>query len=278
MSHPNKRPVTVEDLLRLKRAERPPAEFWDRFDRELRAKQLAALVEKRPWWQTMPRVFAGWRRYHLPLGATAVLAVTFLSLRDYPASTVEPVDPAIRSAQPVSAPMVAAVTAPVPEIISAQSFVSVTAPAIDPEPAVDAVASSSSLAPGEASNLVSLLGAASEEQSSRNELAPSARYIAANLAAARVAEPIIGRGLLAATPAAELRTLPRGTVVEPLAQMSLPGEGRRARLISAVMLAAATDSVSRPGERIGRNLSDERLNEEAMRRIKVKGDRLSLKL
>ena len=62
--HDSQRPVTLEDILRLKRNERPPAEFWTQFDRELRAKQLAALVEKRPWWRTIsrPRVFAGLRR------------------------------------------------------------------------------------------------------------------------------------------------------------------------------------------------------------------------
>ena len=49
------RPVSLEDLLRLKRAERPPAEFWQDFDRQLRAKQLAALVQSRPWWQEIGR-------------------------------------------------------------------------------------------------------------------------------------------------------------------------------------------------------------------------------
>src|SRR5262245_42366635 len=73
MNRDSKRPVTLEDLLSLKRAERPPAEFWTRFERDLRAKQLAALVEKRPWWQSMPRLFAGFSRYHLPIGATAVV-------------------------------------------------------------------------------------------------------------------------------------------------------------------------------------------------------------
>jgi hypothetical protein len=42
----SKRPIQIEDILRLKRAERPPAEFWGEFDRQLRAKQLAALVSK----------------------------------------------------------------------------------------------------------------------------------------------------------------------------------------------------------------------------------------
>ena len=40
MNPESTRPIVIEDLLRLKRAERPPAEFWSTFDRELRAKQL----------------------------------------------------------------------------------------------------------------------------------------------------------------------------------------------------------------------------------------------
>ena len=84
MNSDHQKPVSLEDLLRLKRAERPAPEFWTQFERELRAKQLAALVTKRPWWQTLPaRALAGLSRYHLPLGATAVLALTFLSVREY---------------------------------------------------------------------------------------------------------------------------------------------------------------------------------------------------
>jgi len=47
----------------------------------VRAKQLAALVVKRPWWQTLPEQSVG-RFVPLPspLGATAVLALTFLSV------------------------------------------------------------------------------------------------------------------------------------------------------------------------------------------------------
>lgn len=44
------RPPTIEDLLRLKRAERPDDAFWHEFDAGLRRKQLAAIVEPRPWW------------------------------------------------------------------------------------------------------------------------------------------------------------------------------------------------------------------------------------
>ena len=81
-SAPHRRPVTIEDLVRLKRAERPPAEFWPEWDRQLRTKQLAAILDKRPWWRdALPRLGLALGRYHLPLGATAILALTILTVR-----------------------------------------------------------------------------------------------------------------------------------------------------------------------------------------------------
>ena len=80
------RRVTVEDLLRLKRAERPPAEFWVGFEEQLRQKQLAALVERRPWWHGVAALSARLRWMRVPVGATAVLAVTLVSLRHYSSS------------------------------------------------------------------------------------------------------------------------------------------------------------------------------------------------
>ncbi|HVU15724.1 MAG TPA: hypothetical protein VHD32_02280 [Candidatus Didemnitutus sp.] len=78
----NHRPkVTIEDLLHLKRAERPASEFWSKFEGELRQKQLAALLEKRPWWH-MPAMMA--RRAMIPVGAAlAVGAVALISRHDF---------------------------------------------------------------------------------------------------------------------------------------------------------------------------------------------------
>lgn len=82
MPNTDQRPkVTVEDLLHLKRAERPDAEFWTGFERELRQKQLTALLEKRPWWREFPQLLA--RRAYLPVGATAILAFTLVSVKYY---------------------------------------------------------------------------------------------------------------------------------------------------------------------------------------------------
>ena len=70
-------PLTVEDLLRLKRAERPRPEFWTRFDRELRTKQLAAMMKREPWWHRLGESLNFSARYRLALGATAILALSF---------------------------------------------------------------------------------------------------------------------------------------------------------------------------------------------------------
>jgi hypothetical protein len=73
--------VTLEDLLRLKRAERPPDEFWARFESEIRAKQLSAIVSKRPWWDRFSGVFAVARRHQLSFGAAAAIALAFAGVR-----------------------------------------------------------------------------------------------------------------------------------------------------------------------------------------------------
>lgn len=79
--------VTIEDLLALKRAERPSEDFWKNFERELREKQLTALMVKRSWWQDLPHLLT--RRAYLPIGATAILTFTLVSLKFYtPAGSV----------------------------------------------------------------------------------------------------------------------------------------------------------------------------------------------
>jgi hypothetical protein len=75
---------TIEELLRLKRAERPSGEFWTEFERDLRTKQLAAIIEKRPWWVALrlPQAARQLARYQLPVGAAAVLALGFVVIRN----------------------------------------------------------------------------------------------------------------------------------------------------------------------------------------------------
>jgi hypothetical protein len=81
MKRDTERKITIEDLIRLKKAERPPAEFWARFESEIRAKQLSAIVSRRPWWDGISRAFAVVNRHQLPFGAAAALALTFAGFR-----------------------------------------------------------------------------------------------------------------------------------------------------------------------------------------------------
>jgi hypothetical protein len=67
--------VTVEKLLRLKRAERPEAAFWDGFDRELRRRQLATVVNSRPWYARFARGTWVALRRGLPVGALGAAAL-----------------------------------------------------------------------------------------------------------------------------------------------------------------------------------------------------------
>jgi hypothetical protein len=48
--------INVEDLLRLKRSERPSEDFWSDFDRDLHQRMLQTLVKEDPWYA---RILAG---------------------------------------------------------------------------------------------------------------------------------------------------------------------------------------------------------------------------
>jgi len=70
---------TLEDLLKLKRHEKPSAEFWRSFDRELREKTLKTVVHQQRWnasevVRTVRRVLTP----VFPVAAAALVAVAFL--------------------------------------------------------------------------------------------------------------------------------------------------------------------------------------------------------
>jgi hypothetical protein len=268
MNHPHKPTVTVEDLLRLKRAERPNAEFWAEFDQELRAKQLAALVAKRPWWSGLPRRIAALARYNLPLGATAVLAITLISLRNY-----EPV------IHPRSAP------APRAAASAAQTAASSTATQMVASPASTEVASPSEIVANEdadvatadtqeaanvnSARLVPVIQTRAEFNYSAPEDRPSIRSVAENRAAA---EAILGT----TRSGFEARALPVKLVTqEPLARIQNPSEARRSRFAST-FAAAAVGTSPIPTARVASRLSDEQLY-DTIHRFGASGNSVSFK-
>lgn len=263
-SRPDRR-ITVEDLLRVKRAERPPADFWTAFERELRTRQLAAAVEKRRWWFALPRVFAGLSRYQMPVGAAAVFAVTFLTIREYR-------EPGIRSVADTPA---AAVSVQVDDANAraGEEVVELAVINVTPRPVVHRT-NPTPAAPAEEHDFSPTLpwtGLVGAERLDR-ELSPSERSIAANLAAA---EPELTRVL------GRVTTLRMGEAAqrEPLAQVVSPREQRRQRLFSydgQLAGYSAADHEAVAPERVASRLDESELY-ESVRRLSGEGDRLTLK-
>ncbi|HEY0968941.1 MAG TPA: hypothetical protein VGD88_16240 [Opitutaceae bacterium] len=267
-SRPSANKVTLEELLRLKQAERPSAEFWTRFEQDFRTKQLAAAVEKRRWWYVFPQVFSGLPRLQIPLGATAILAVTFLTVREYRQPEIEP---GLAPSVPVAA--LAAATAPASAkeampgidspVTSTSRFVVETAPT------VASVAGAETESETSGWDLAALM----EQRESSFELSPSARSIAANRAAAAEMEPELARFIEGQT-----STLQLASTREPLAEVTSPRDARRNRLFayepSNSTASAGETMVVR--ERIASRLSEEQLYDQ-VRRIGGGADRLTLK-
>lgn len=82
-----KNKINVEDLLRLKRAERPDAAFWSDFDRDLHQRMLQTLVKKDPWYVQVMRGLTGRIAQTSAVGAAAAF-IALIAIR--PAWVDEP--------------------------------------------------------------------------------------------------------------------------------------------------------------------------------------------
>jgi hypothetical protein len=127
-----KEPVTLEQLLRLKRAERPEAEFWTDWEQELRRRQLASLVKTRSWHE---RLFdSGFRRLRriAPVGAAAAaLGIAWVSF-DFGVAPALEAPLAVNYASEAPAPELMVAAAAVVEAPKAE-MVRVAAPERRPE-------------------------------------------------------------------------------------------------------------------------------------------------
>jgi hypothetical protein len=248
------RKITVEDLLRLKRAERPPAEFWSRFDSEMRAKQLAAIVVRRPWWDGLSRFFAGVRRHQLPLGAAAALMLTwtgvhFLSVRPTDAVQAAPVRPAEAA--------LAAATASAPAVPVAFPAARPAKPQADLAEAVMEVPAAVPSTPShltkmpEAGQVASLYGS------------PFAQGIAVTLADFRSMDSEMAKSAVfgsdrefEAPAAAE-----RQAVTDPLTRVDPAGDRLQRLLAPALPVYSTTANRTIAGDRLRGKVSDDRMYE-----------------
>ncbi|MCX6954618.1 MAG: hypothetical protein NTV51_20890 [Verrucomicrobia bacterium] len=235
------------------------------------------MVEKRPWWRTLSfaPVFAGVRRFHLPLGAAAVLAVTLFSVRGYHSSSPSVVTAPVAAAPvaSVESTMVAASVATTPAVVvatPAESFpVASSASALavaEPSASSHFVLSSEATPSGGLTQMIPLVGAPTPADDYAPTVAPGTRLIAENFSAIQASETKLAQQFLSPDRGFETRALPaRAKPVEPLAQMKVPSGGsRRSYLIASATLASTTTPVL-TSDRSTRGLSDERLYDQISR-------------
>jgi hypothetical protein len=264
MNETERRPkVTLEDLLQLKRAERPPVKFWTEFDRTLRAKQLAAIVETRPWWRnwTARKTLV---RVCMPLGATALLAISFSSVR---VAVVKPQkNIAVNSEVAVQAPIVVGESVAAREAsVPASTAQTVALTQTEPERG-DFTGSFASV---EMATPTGLAGANSPEQL-------LASGTATVKAAGQALAQLVGLEDYLSTSSANARS----PVVEPLTQVATPRDSRRTRLLAYSVTfdphAADSSAAVRSRDRVTRRLSDEAIY-DSITRLGLSGDRVSIK-
>lgn len=95
---------TLEDLLRVKRAERPDESFWQDFEHGMRQKQLAAIIEPRPWWLGLATIGRRLAPVGLPVSAGAMALVALLAMRVSPVGGLAEADaPKIAAVEPALA-------------------------------------------------------------------------------------------------------------------------------------------------------------------------------
>lgn len=250
----DRRPVSVEDLLRLKRSEQPNRDFWVDWHAELSSK-LAEEAKHKPSWisRSLPRFWVAVARWQMPVGVTALAALAFIVAREY-----NPPLPALSAPALGSVPSQEAVS---PEAVS------------QPSPLSELRAASTVQKHDSSSGQVasSMLGLTDKSQSAES---PVAITIAANLAQARTMDASFG------SVAYTLHGKDSLPADEPLTRIAYNRDARRERLLDVYQtsFAPSVPAAAKLLDRSPSRLSEDELTENITRRmIQAKGDKLSLR-
>lgn len=275
--------VTVEQLIRLKRAEQPPAAFWLDFDRAMRAKQLAAIVEPRPWWAPFIRLSTRVSRYQLPVGATAVLALTFFTVNQYHLPQGEPVYVSALARSIHDTATVGSTDAgpDVGTLVNAQISTGERIAVVPSVTVAERPTASPEAQSVEPASMISMLDGSRASLFAASADSRSARLIAANLAQVEAGGPELARLIDRAAGLDVTNLLGRAEPVDPLTQMQSPADSNRVRRLLANYtsspVSAEEAAAQRNTGRVGRGLSDERLYERVSR-FDVEGERLAINI
>ena len=277
--------VTIENLLRLKRAERPSPEFWTRFEQDLRAKQLAAIIEKRPWWLTLrlPQAGRALSRLQIPVGAAAVLALSVVAVRQYrPSTLVDTVPAPVIVAGRTVPPLHAQPASVAPAVMVAEVPVS--------KPGVNTLSVRAQIvpAPPDSGELMAMIpwaaprsGVASDETHSDQMIGelPQVHFASAiNPGSDHDFESRVDLAPIGVSVAsAPVDEPPAASRVSPVS----PREVRRNRILSTLVVADNSSEsdhsrLAQMREVIASSLDDDRLY-DSVRRLGMGGDRLTLK-
>jgi hypothetical protein len=264
--------VTVEDLLRVKRAERPSPDFWVRFEQELRAKQLAAIVEKRPWWHAWSLGLIRSRRWYAPVGAGTALALSVFALHEFRQAAPASESLAVAAALPSSG-MLPETTAASPGLETAPAHILASAPAAGTDAQALEPVRASNVRPGEIARVISMMGADSRADDATHDSSPAARLVTANLALNHTLEldSVTPLGSASGFEARGLPALRSGSEAEPLAQMSTPKYRSSARYLTTALPAGYVfeTASARPVEPVKNHINDRALREDSVSRVGV---------
>ncbi len=258
--------VSLEDLLRLKRAERPSDEFWVQFETELKRKQLAAAVERAPSWGAWLQRWR-WTWVGLPVGAAAAWFFTWSALSVPPSSSGDALVAEGISAE-VSAPVVASAPASTPQVGTSEKI---------------------------RSEVIAPVAVATATPSSSREAAlPAAGVVSEVTAFLAGLDPQVltqSRSLSLALPEPEVE-LKRGTfqlssltaaaqASEAVAPAPAESQTRKARLTAYVTSSlgsevSETSRTSHSRDRVASRLSEQAL-QDSMRRLEMGGNHLSIR-
>lgn len=272
--------IALEDLLRLKKAERPTSAFWAGFERELRQKQLAALVERKTWWHGLAAAFGGLGRLQLPASGAAVLAVTFISINYYQTGANDFEPPAIDRPASIGAVKSADRFRDAATTAANAAAVEKTEKA-ERQPDQDASdAAPATKAPKPASGQEPVMDRTGTKDWEASDLTPSARFIAANLASvAGIAPDLVEAGVRA--PGFEERALSSLHARHAVEMLPTAADAYRSRLPVAVLLegsyAPEPTAPEHAKKRTIRYLTEDGLDRKISRWV-PHGDRFSIKL
>ena len=251
--------VTLEDLLRLKRAEHPGPEFWANFEKELRQKQLTALVQKRRWWHELPVLLN--RRVYMPAGAVAVVAFTLVTFRYSVSARIAQV--------PNTVPQITAAD-PAVEVLSTTEMTDATQDQLSRHEetvarAPDVVAT------------IDVVATAPAKSLPREAEASTARPLVANLSRLEQPETELMDSGLGSRLSAPARVQTAAASQSEVAAMTQPSAGRY-QLIARYAERSLSPAPAAPAvvrERLARRLGDDL--GDSISRIGVVGSRVSLK-